>query len=98
MALGLFEKSWTPENGIRRFKQLATEAFTKRRGLNIPIIGKVSEPFCTFKYRSAGIVGALHKAFGDDYLFGQGVSDTNSRDDLVKVGVVACQEGSSGLP
>ncbi|KAI5921413.1 hypothetical protein F4810DRAFT_712454 [Camillea tinctor] len=93
VALGVFEKGWSPKHGIRQFERFASMAFTKRRGLKVPLIGKMSEPFCTFKYRTAGIEDALKSAFGNEFLFGQGRSDTNSRGDSAKVGVVSCLEG-----
>jgi len=96
IALGIFEKRWSPDNAKRLFRDLIVDAFTKRRRLKIPAISRVVEPFCTFKYQSIGIDNALQDAFGGgEYLFGQSTMPTASGADIVKVGVVSCLEGQN---
>jgi len=67
-------------------------AFSRRKALKVPLLSKFAEPFCDFKYKSAGINDTLLRAFGDGYLFGQTNSGGNVGD-RVKVGVVTCIEG-----
>ena len=104
MALGVFEKGWTLTEATRMFRDLASRAFEFRRALKIPLYSSFAVPFCSFKYKTAGIVTALQESFGNDFLFGQprgaavqppasGGNSTSSSQDQVKVGVVACLEG-----
>lgn len=103
VALGVFEKGWTLAEAIQRFRDLASRAFEFRRALKLPLYSKFAVPFCAFKYKTAGIVGALQESFGDDFLFGQPRGSTQpqesdgmlvpSAQDQVKVAVVACLEG-----
>lgn len=92
VALGVFERDWNLDQAERQFHDLAREAFSKRKALAVPILSKIAEPFCDYKYKSSGINNALQKAFGDDFLFGQ-TKDKDRRGDRVKVGVVSCLEG-----
>ncbi|KAJ3538427.1 hypothetical protein NM208_g5905 [Fusarium decemcellulare] len=92
VALGVFEKNWTIAEAKTRFYELSNAAFSVRKALAVPILSKIAEPFCAFKYKSAGINKALQSAFEDKPLFGQ--TDSRSKQcDGVKVGVVACIEG-----
>ena len=100
MALGVFVEGWTLGEATKRFKQLATRAFEKRRALRIPVYASLAVPFCTYKYKSEGIESALKSSFGNNYLFGQNkgapqspAGSLSSCHDQVKVGVVACIDG-----
>ncbi|GAW20800.1 hypothetical protein ANO14919_103110 [Xylariales sp. No.14919] len=94
IALGVFEQNWPLDVAESRFVELAKNAFSKRRAVKVPILSVFTEPFCDFKYKTAGIEKTLQDAFGDGYLFGQAAGRRNSGDE-VKVGVVACLEGRS---
>lgn len=92
VGLGVFEKRWTLNNADSRFRSLAARAFSLRKALRVPIFAKLAEPFCDHKYTSQGIESALKESFGNGYLFGQS-SSSAVHGDIVKVGVVTCQEG-----
>lgn len=91
--MGVFERNWTLSEAENHFRELSREAFSIRKALAVPILSKIAEPFCDFKYKSSGINKALQRGFGDDnFLFGQ-TKDRHRLGDQVKVGVVACLEG-----
>ena len=91
--MGVFERNWTLSKAENHFRELSREAFSIRKALAVPILSKIAEPFCDFKYKSSGINKALQKAFGgDNFLFGQ-TKGRHRLGDQVKVGVVACLEG-----
>ncbi|KAM0227446.1 hypothetical protein ACHAP5_012176 [Fusarium lateritium] len=92
VALGVFERNWSMSYAENRFSDLSRQAFSIRKALAVPVISKFAEPFCEFKYKSAGINNSLQKAFEDDYLFGQ-TKNGRKAGDQVKVGVVAQVEG-----
>ncbi|KAK4218924.1 hypothetical protein QBC37DRAFT_164801 [Rhypophila decipiens] len=92
VGLGVFEKRWTLSNADSRFRSLAASAFSLRKALRVPIFAKLAEPFCDHKYTNEGIESALKDSFGNGYLFGQS-SSSAVYGDIVKVGVVTCQEG-----
>ncbi|KAF5534140.1 calcium-independent phospholipase A2, partial [Fusarium phyllophilum] len=92
VALGVFEKKWPLGDAIEQFCSLAKKAFLPRKLLTIPGLSKVTKPWCSFKYKSAGVNTALTSAFGEDYLFGQ-TTDDKEPGDQVKVGVVTCLDG-----
>lgn len=77
------------------FRQTAQSAFSLRKALSVPILSKLAEPFCDFKYKSKGINDALKGTFGTDYLFGQKRDASDRSGDQVKVGVISCQEGGN---
>ncbi|KAK3941958.1 hypothetical protein QBC46DRAFT_352819 [Diplogelasinospora grovesii] len=91
VALGVFEKGWTLDTAIQRFRSLAFDAFTLRPALSLPVLSIFAEPFCDYRYKSSGIESTLQQCFGDGFLFGQ--ASTSTRGDQVKVGVVTCLEG-----
>ncbi|EXK77612.1 hypothetical protein FOQG_17687 [Fusarium oxysporum f. sp. raphani 54005] len=93
VALGVFERNWTLSEAENHFRELSREAFSIRKALAVPILSKIAEPFCDFKYKSSGINKALQRGFGNDnFLFGQ-TKGRHRLGDQVKVGVVACLEG-----
>ncbi|KAM7201004.1 hypothetical protein V8F20_005013 [Naviculisporaceae sp. PSN 640] len=101
IALAVFEKHWTLDHAKRLFRSLATNAFTLRPRLSVPVISAMIEPFLDHRYTSAGIEGALRDTLGDDFLFGQPKTSPQSSGraipigDATKVGVVTCLEGRS---
>ncbi|KAH7173285.1 uncharacterized protein B0J16DRAFT_405679 [Fusarium flagelliforme] len=92
VALGVFERNWNMGHAENIFSDLSRQAFSIRKALAVPVISKFAEPFCEFKYKSAGINNSLQKAFEGDYLFGQ-TKNRRKSGDQVKVGVVAQVEG-----
>ncbi|KAF5010278.1 hypothetical protein FDECE_3563 [Fusarium decemcellulare] len=108
IALGIFHRGWSVEQGLAIFQDLARRAFTPRRILRRSIIMNLIHGFYTFKYTDAGIKDALQECFGEDtYLFGPSISSPSRRAspdvgagglDWVKVGVVSCIDGRRAEP
>jgi hypothetical protein len=92
IVLGLFKMNWTIEEAQRKFKSLANESFSSRELLKVPVFKNVAQIFCSFRYKSDGIDGALQKAFSTDPLFGQTGTAVS---DHAKVGVVASMQATS---
>ncbi|KAF4460614.1 calcium-independent phospholipase A2 [Fusarium albosuccineum] len=108
IALGIFHRGWSVEQGLAIFQDLARRAFTPRRSLRRSIIKNLIHGFYTFKYTDAGIKEVLQECFGKDtYLFGPSISSSSRRAspqvgagglDWVKVGVVSCIDGRRAEP
>ncbi len=83
VALGLGAMGWSVDTCIDRFRDLCTEAFTRRRG------GILVESFHHSKYHTTTLESALRKAFsGDRLLFGGGCQASPSIP-VVKVAVTS---------
>ncbi len=81
---------WTVDEALEKFMTLSREAFHRRQILKAPVFRNAAQLFCTFRYRTDGIEGALKKAFLEEPLFGQ---YQKAAADHVKVGVVAAPQG-----
>lgn len=95
VALGVFYQGWSPKDSISIFQKLTRSAFSLRMRLGAPVIKSVVQPFCSFRYTSAGIEKALKDQFGETaYLFGPTDGDRQQAD-WVKVGVVICLQSQN---
>lgn len=75
------------DQGISAFKGLASKAFKKRTGVDIPILGKLIMAHHHGKYKTSGLETVLKDIFGHDHLFGAPVNQGLIRN--LKVGVIA---------
>ncbi|KAF7557012.1 hypothetical protein G7Z17_g1022 [Cylindrodendrum hubeiense] len=95
VALGVFHKGWDPKKSISTFQKLAHSAFSLRMRLGTPVIKSLVQPFCSYRYTSASVEQALKQHFGKEpYLFGPS-TESNKREDWVKVGVVTCLQSKN---
>lgn len=83
VALGLGAMGWSVNTCIDRFRELCTEAFTRRRG------GILVESFYHSKYQTTTLESALQKAFSDHRLLFGGGCQPNSSIPAVKVAVTS---------
>ena len=89
VALGLASMNWTVEECMERFTTLCHEAFTRRIGSTIPVIGAFVENYHHSRYQTSTLEKALVEAFPADlYLFG-GQRPSESNEYQVKVAVTA---------
>jgi len=94
LALGIFVKGWTLETATERFLSNTKHAFELRKALQVPVLSKLAEPFCDYRYRRENLEDAVKGLGPEGYLFGQSRGQiTSGHGDRVKVGLVACQEG-----
>lgn len=71
VALGLTTMNWSVEECIENFERLCDQAFTRRSGGTLPIIGAIVENYHHSKYQTATLDQALRTAFPEDlHLFG----------------------------
>jgi hypothetical protein len=89
VALGLFKMNWTVAEAMKQFKSLVSTAFSNRELLAVPGFKNVAQIFCSYRYKTDGIEGALKRAFGLHPLYGQ-IATADS--EPVKVGVVAASD------
>jgi len=89
VALGLFKMNWTLPEAITQFKSLVSTAFSSRQLLAVPGFKNVAQVFCSYRYETGGIEGALRKAFGNHPLYGQTATAVA---EPVRVGVVAASD------
>lgn len=75
------------DQGISAFKGLASKAFKKRTGVDIPFLGKLIVAHHHGKYKTSGLEAVLKDIFGHDHLFGARVNE--GRIQNLKVGVIA---------
>lgn len=68
VVLGLGAMGWSVDTCIDRFRDLCSEAFTRRKG------GILVESFHHSKYQTTTLESALRKAFSDDRLFSAAVA------------------------
>lgn len=87
VAAALGGKQLGIDEGVCAFKGLATKAFKKRTGVDIPILGKLIMAHHHGKYKTSGLEIVLKDIFGHDYLFGGPVN--RGLIPNLKVGVVA---------
>ncbi|KAI0003957.1 hypothetical protein F4779DRAFT_621638 [Xylariaceae sp. FL0662B] len=89
VALGLASMSWTVDECINHFETLCHEAFTRRVGSSLPLIGSFVDNYHHSKYQTSTLEKAFKSAFTDtNYLFGGRRSDWSSGSP-VKVAVTA---------
>jgi hypothetical protein len=89
VALGLFKMNWTILEATTNFESLVSTAFSKRELLTVPGFRNVAQVFCSWRYKTDGIEGALREAFGEDPLYGQTATAVA---EPVRVGVVAASD------
>lgn len=94
IALGLFKMDWKIDEARDKFISLVQRAFASRELLTVPVFKNFAQLFCSFRYKSDGINGALQTAYGSTPLFGQTEGDS----DRVKVGVVASKRSPISKP
>lgn len=75
------------DQGISAFKELASKAFKKRTGVDIPILGNLIVAQHHGKYKTSRLEAVLKDIFGHDHLFGAPVNQGCMRN--LKVGVIA---------
>jgi len=81
--------NWSVEECIEQFQSLCGEAFTRRTGSSLPIVGMLVENYHHSKYQTTPLETALKTAFSQDQnLFG-GARVAESCGSLVKVAVTA---------
>ncbi|KAH6848113.1 hypothetical protein B0I37DRAFT_376721 [Chaetomium sp. MPI-CAGE-AT-0009] len=83
VALGLGAMGWSVDSCIKRFRELCTEAFTRRKG------GILVESFHHSKYQTTTLEATLRKAFGDDRLLFGGSCQAGPSIPAVKVAVTS---------
>lgn len=89
VALGLTNMNWSVEECIETFEKLCYQAFTRRSGGSLPIIGTIVENYHHSRYQTATLEDALRTAFPEDlHLFG-GRRPTEMCASSVKVAVTA---------
>jgi hypothetical protein len=89
VALGLFKMNWTLSEAIAQFKSLVSTAFSNRELLAVSGFKNVAQMFCSYRYKTDGIEGALREAFGEHPLYGQTATAVA---EPVRVGVVAASD------
>ncbi|KAI2627754.1 hypothetical protein GGR54DRAFT_430692 [Hypoxylon sp. NC1633] len=95
VALGLASMNWTVEECIGHFEALCHEAFTRRTGGTLPIIGSFIDNYHHSKYQTSTLENAFQSAFTDDiYLFG-GRRPAGLNGPTVKVAVTATSLGGN---
>lgn len=63
--------NWSVEECIENFEKLCNQAFTRRSGGSLPIIGTIVENYHHSKYQTTTLDDALKKAFPEElHLFG----------------------------
>ena len=88
IALGLGAKNWTVETCIHHFESLCRDAFTPRKGLEIPGLGFFVQSHHGSKYETQPLQDALKAAYSEnESLFGGPRNDNNHCS--TKVGVTA---------
>ena len=88
IALGLTAKNWSVEDCTVHFQALCRQAFTPRKGMDIPLVNWIVQHYNHSKYETQPLQEALIEAFTDDqYLFGGRRTDPGSME--VKVAVTA---------
>lgn len=89
VALGLTTMNWSVEDCIENFEKLCEQAFTRRSGSSLPIIGAIVENYHHSKYQTATLDSSLKTAFPEDlHLFG-GRRPADLCESSVKVAVTA---------
>lgn len=89
MALGLGTMGWSVDECITRFEELCTEAFRRRRGTGLPLLGQMVENFHHSKYETTSLESALKKVFSEDKLLFGGCRSAGTRSQPVKVAVTS---------
>lgn len=96
IALGLTARNWTLNECTTRFEELCGQAFTRRKGMNMPGISWIVSNYNHSIYETRPLQDALVEAFGDNqYLFGGKRDDPGSMD--VKVAVTATSAAGQGV-
>lgn len=94
IALGLTVRNMTVEHCANQFEELCKQAFTARKGTNVPGLAKLVQHYNQSKYETQPFEEALRSAFSDkQYLFG-GQREDNDRIDI-NVAVTATSAAGS---
>ncbi|KAF9892309.1 hypothetical protein FE257_002086 [Aspergillus nanangensis] len=91
IALGLGASGYSVNDCISSFRALCHKAFTKRKGIGIPVVEQLVRASNHSKFETKPIEEALQKFYGEDYLFGgarQSLSSTSLRR-ITKVAVIS---------
>jgi len=83
VAFGLGVQHLRVDESIAMFKTLSKRAFTKRKGVGLPGVGRIVEAHNHSIYQTRGLIDALQGVFGDIPLFGV----TDQSELQIKVGV-----------
>lgn len=95
IALGLTARNMTVDQCAHSFDSLCRQAFTARKGINVPGISKLVEHYNQSKYETHPFEAALKTAFNDkQYLFG-GQREDNDRLDINVAVTTTSAAGSS---
>ena len=70
MALAIGEKNMSIQEASSTFKSFAFAAFKARKGVDLPIVGKIIQLKYQAKYETRGLEQSLRNAFGSELLFG----------------------------
>jgi hypothetical protein len=70
VALAIGEKNLRVEEAISMFKNFAQSAFQARKGVTVPLLGKIIQLKYQSTYETRGLEQSLRHAFGDELLFG----------------------------
>lgn len=70
VALAIGEKNMSIDEAISTFKNFARAAFKARKGVDLPIVGKIIQLKYQSTYETRGLEQSLRHAFGDELLFG----------------------------
>ncbi|ORY63334.1 acyl transferase/acyl hydrolase/lysophospholipase [Pseudomassariella vexata] len=94
VALGLGVMHWGVDKCIEKFESLCDEAFTRRVGSSLPVVGSFIDYYHHSKYQTSTIESALKKAFSEDLLLfgGRRRADYGSP---IKVAVTATSQAGN---
>lgn len=100
MSLGLGVSEMPVLECIDLFRNFATKAFTKRKGLDVPGLKYLVEAHNHSQFKSSGVKEAMRSAFGEKKLFGEpdqpNANGASSSEWDLKVGVTLT--AASGHP
>lgn len=89
IALGLASMNWTVDKCIEQFQSLCDQAFTRRIGGEIPLVGHLIDHHHHSKYQTKTLEDALKEAFTDDMQLFGGERSPESTHWQVRVAVTA---------
>jgi len=70
VTLAIGEKNMSIGEAISTFKNFAHAAFKARRGVDLPLLGKIIQLKYQSTYETRGLEESLLHTFGDELLFG----------------------------
>ncbi|KAI1124855.1 hypothetical protein F5Y10DRAFT_284739 [Nemania abortiva] len=89
VALGLASMNWTVDQCIEQFEGLCNQAFTRRTGSTLPLVGHLVDHHHHSKYQTKTLESALKEAYTDDMQLFGGERLPESSSWQVKVAVTA---------